>query len=60
MTAYIATQNVRHEQIDEQIKVREKLISEMVGGLYPSILSSEIDKLRKIKNEFIQEEEMNI
>lgn len=34
-------------EVFEQIDVRRKLISEMVGGLYPSILEGEIDKLYK-------------
>jgi len=35
------------QKIFEQIDVRRKLISEMVGRLYTNILESEIDKLYK-------------
>jgi len=35
------------QKIFEQIDVRRKLISEMVGRLYTNILESEIDKLHK-------------
>jgi hypothetical protein len=35
------------QKIFEQIDVRRKLISEMAGTLYPSILESEIEKLYK-------------
>ena len=35
------------QEIDVQINIRNKLISEMVGTLYPSILKSEVDKLYK-------------
>jgi hypothetical protein len=34
-------------EIFDQIDLRRKLISEMVGRLYPNILEGEIDKLYK-------------
>ena len=33
------------QEIFAQVDMRRKLISEMVGGLYPAILDSEIEKL---------------
>jgi hypothetical protein len=46
--------------IDAQINIREDLISECVGSLYPAILQGEIDKLEVMKTEFIREEEMEL
>lgn len=35
-------------QIEEQIELRQSLIRDMVGWLYPSILTDEIVKLREL------------
>lgn len=35
------------EVLEEQIQVREKLKSQMVGWLYPSVLTDEIARLRE-------------
>lgn len=35
--------------IDEQIKEREDLREQMVGSLYPTILTAEIEKLNSLK-----------
>lgn len=52
---------VNYNHIDEQIQVREDLINEMVGSLYPAVLRGEIEKLRRMKNpDFISEEEMEV
>lgn len=56
----IDIKDIKPEQIDEQIEIRKKLISEMVGSLYPAILWGEIDKLKKISDDFITENEMNL
>ena len=37
------------EQVEEQIAVRERLRAQMVGWLYPSILTDEIATLRAIQ-----------
>lgn len=39
------------EEIDAEIEQRRQLISQMVGQLYPSILSDEIDQLQKRKSQ---------
>lgn len=57
---WIDVKDVKHEQIDEQIEIRKKLISELVGDLYPRIVSAEIEKLKKMKNDFIKESEMDV
>lgn len=49
---------IKPEQADEQIKIREKLIGEMVGNLYPRILNGEIEKLKALRDDFIGENEM--
>jgi len=41
----IPVDKVPYAEIDEQIRARYKLISEMVGNLYPSILTGEIETL---------------
>ncbi len=49
--------------IEDQITVREDLIKECVGSLYPSILRDEIKRLHKWKikrDDFIAEKEMEI
>lgn len=51
---------VKQDQIDDQIKVREELIGQMVGTLYPRILSGEIDKLKAMRDDFINQTEMKI
>ncbi len=51
---------IKPEDADEQIKIREKLLTEMVGNLYPSILNSEIEKLKSIRDDFLNENEMKI
>ena len=51
---------VKKDQIDDQIKIREELIGQMVGSLYPRILSGEIDKLKAMKDDFIIQSEMKI
>ena len=56
----IDLKDIKPEQIDEQIEVRKKLIGEMVGNLYPAILQGEIDKLKKMRDDFITENEMNL
>ena len=33
------------QEIDKQIDIRKRLIREMIGHLYPSILNSEINQL---------------
>lgn len=52
--------NIKQHEIEHQIIVREKLISEMVGTLYPSVLRGEIDKLKSRRGEFLSEKDMNI
>ena len=52
--------NIKHEQIDDQIKIRKKLIDEMVGNLYPVILQAEIEKLKRLRDDFLTEDEMKI
>ena len=41
--------NIKMEEIDEQIEIREFLFQDMVGTLYPSILSKEISRLKIMK-----------
>ena len=53
-------QDVQYHEIDDQIKVREYLIGQMVGSLYPQVLQGEIDKLKKFKEDFISEQEMEL
>lgn len=51
----IPVAEVPYEQIKEQIQLRHKLLHEMVGWLYPSILLAEISELsqrRASKGEF--------
>lgn len=38
-------------QVDEEIRLRRKMIDELVGWLYKSILSDDIDILRRRKQE---------
>jgi len=38
------------EEIDEEVAERRRLIQQMVGQLYPSILSSEIAELSGLRN----------
>ena len=56
----IDIKDIKPEQIDDQIEVRKELIGEMVGNLYPAILQGEIDKLKKMRDDFITESEMNL
>lgn len=56
----IDIKDIKPEQIDDQIEVRKELIGEMVGSLYPAIVQGEIDKLRKMRDDFITENEMNL
>lgn len=42
-----ATLLTNEKEIYEQIDIRKKLIGDMVGNLYPSILYGEIDRLYK-------------
>ena len=51
---------IKFEEIDYQIEIRKKLIGEMVGRVYPAILLGEIQKLKSMKCDFIQEVEMQI
>ena len=54
---------IKYNQIDEQIEIREQLIKEMVGSLYPQILRDQIEKLKILKKEkedFIQKDEMKL
>lgn len=37
------------EDIDAEIAIRQKLVSQMVGQLYPSIVRDEIQTLRNLK-----------
>lgn len=53
-------QDVQYHEIDDQIKVREYLIGQMVGSLYPQVLQGEIDKLKNLKQEFISEKDMEL
>jgi len=39
------------EEIDAEVEIRIDLIGQMVGSLYPSILSDEIYDLRELKKE---------
>lgn len=41
--------NIKREEIDAQIKIRQYLIQDMVGNLYPSVLDGEIKRLRIMK-----------
>jgi len=41
--------NIKREEIDDQIKIRQYLIQDMVGTLYPNMLSTEIKKLKVMK-----------
>jgi len=43
--------NLTDEEIDEEIKARKKMINQMVGWLYPSILSGEIETLLELKKD---------
>lgn len=36
--------------LEEQIKARRELLTQMVGNLYPKIVSEEISKLQKALN----------
>jgi len=38
----------------KEIEVRERLILQMVGSLYPSILNKEIDTLRKMLETYVE------
>ena len=38
---------IPYDEIEEQIKARLEMRRQMVGWLYPSILSDEIDELRR-------------
>ena len=51
--------DIKSEQVDEQIEIREHLIGLMVGNLYPTILRGEIEKIKELKD-FITESEMEI
>ena len=57
---YIDMKKITPDIIDVQIRVREDLLSQMVGNLYPLILSNEISKLRLMKSDFITENEMKL
>ena len=37
------------EEIECEIEIRKKLLSEMIGWLYSSILQDEIEKLKSLK-----------
>lgn len=41
--------NIKKEDIDDQIKIRQYLIGIMVGNLYPRVLENEIVKLKVMK-----------
>lgn len=41
--------NIKMEEIDEQIELREKELQFLVGQLYPSVLHGEIVKLKIMK-----------
>lgn len=43
--------NLIDEEIDEEVATRIDLIGQMVGSLYPSILSSEIETLLELKKD---------
>ena len=47
--------DIEPEEINEQIQVRFKLLDKMVGTLYPTILSGEIEQLEEIRAELIGE-----
>jgi len=40
-----------HNQIEEQIRVRQELAKQMVGWLYPSVLADEIDELAQWRDD---------
>lgn len=39
------------EQINEQIEIRSKLLSNFVGDFYPRIVLNEIEQLKKLQKE---------
>jgi hypothetical protein len=46
-TRLIQIQDVKDEEIDEQIKVREELMTQLIGQLYSGIVFDEIIALRR-------------
>jgi len=49
VTKFKELDNIKMEEIDDQIKIRQFLFNDMVGNLYPSILKGEISKLKIMK-----------
>ena len=43
--------NLTDEEIDEEIKARRNMINQLIGWLYPSILSGEIETLLELKKD---------
>jgi hypothetical protein len=41
-------EKLNKQEIIDQLEIREKLIEEMVGWLYPRIIQSEIDTLEEL------------
>jgi hypothetical protein len=61
MIQYISSiEKIKPEQIEDQIEIREELIGEMVGNLYPAILRNEIKKLKALRDDFINEREVRL
>ena len=38
--------NIEMDEIQEQIEIRERLLDDMVGTLYPKVLQKDIDRLK--------------
>lgn len=49
---------IKKEEALQQIDIRKKLIGEMVGNLYPSVLSKEINKLWDLHYGHITEKDL--
>ena len=58
--AYLDMKDIKPEFAESQIRVREDLLDQCVGSLYPAILLNEIEKLKILKTDFIIEEEMKL
>jgi hypothetical protein len=54
-------EKIEPHQINEQIKIREKLINlVLVGNLYPEILKGEIKRLKTLRYDFFSEKEFTL